>query len=227
MLGLEPCEGALYRSDTAILSGFFQIKGHTIIPGAPLIPENDPTVLFTTAGMHPLVPYLMGEKHPAGKRLVDVQRCVRTQDIDEVGDRSHLTMFEMLGNWSLGDYFKKEAIEMSFEFLTGEQYLGIPKDMLAVTCFEGDENAPRDTDSAGIWKKTGIPEERIGFLPKSKNWWGPVGKTGPCGPDTEIFYWVGEGKPRGNPATHDTEWLEIWNDVFMQYNKRTMELLNR
>ena len=196
---------------------FFKSKGHTVIPGASLVPENDPTVLFTTAGMHPLVPYLMGETHPAGKRLVDVQLCVRTQDIDEVGDNSHLTCFEMLGNWSLGDYFKEGAITMSFEFLT--KVLGIPVNMLAVTCFEGDKDAPKDTESAAIWEKAGIPKERIGFLPKAKNWWGPAGKTGPCGPDTEMFYWVGEGEPKGNPATHDAEWMEIWNDVFMQYNK--------
>jgi alanyl-tRNA synthetase len=209
---------------------FFKERNHTVIPGAPLVPENDPTVLFTTAGMHPLVPYLLGEKHPAGKRLVDVQRCVRTGDIDEVGDASHLTMFEMLGNWSLGDYFKEGAISMSFEFLTSEKYLGIPVNMLAVTCFEGDNDAPRDEESAAIWKKMGIPEERIGFLPKAKNWWGPAGQTGPCGPDTEMFYWVGEGEPQGNPATHDAEWLEIWNDVFLQYNKKadgTFEILKQ
>ncbi len=199
---------------------FFQSKGHAVIAGAPLVPENDPTVLFTTAGMHPLVPYLLGEKHPAGKRLVDVQRCVRTGDIDEVGDASHLTMFEMLGNWSLGDYFKKDAIAFSFEFLTSDEWLGIPLNMLAVTCFEGDQDAPRDDESAEYWKALGMPEERIGFLPKAKNWWGPAGKTGPCGPDTEMFFWVGEGEPQGNPATHDAQWLEIWNDVFMQYNKQ-------
>ena len=197
---------------------FFKKHRHSVIPGASLIPENDPTVLFTTAGMHPLVPYLLGERHPGGKRLCDVQRCIRTQDIDEVGDSSHLTMFEMLGNWSLGDYFKEGAIEMSFAFLT--EVLGIPVKMLAVTCFEGDQDAPRDEESAGIWKKMGIPEERIGFLPKAKNWWGPAGKTGPCGPDTEMFTWVGEGEPQGNPATHERGWLEIWNDVFMQYNKK-------
>ncbi|MDD4628438.1 MAG: alanine--tRNA ligase [Candidatus Peribacteraceae bacterium] len=196
---------------------FFRRKGHTIIPGAPLVPENDPTVLFTTAGMHPLVPYLLGERHPGGKRLTDVQRCIRTQDIDEVGDASHLTFFEMLGNWSLGDYFKEGAISMSFEFLT--RVLTIPVEMLAVTCFEGDKDAPKDEESAGIWEKLGIPRERIGFLPKSNNWWGPAGLTGPCGPDTEMFYWIGEGEPRGNPVTHDAEWMEIWNDVFMQYNK--------
>ena len=212
---------------------FFKEKGHAVIPGASLIPENDPTVLFTTAGMHPLVPYLMGEKHPAGKRLVDVQRCIRTGDIDEVGDSSHLTMFEMLGNWSLGDYFKEGAIEMSFAFLTSEKYLGIPKEMLAVTCFEGDNDAPKDMESAGFWKKVGIPEERIGFLPKAKNWWGPAGKTGPCGPDTEMFYWVGSSPlppPGSNPANDDANWLEIWNDVFIQYNKKedgTFEILKQ
>jgi len=205
---------------------FFASHGHAIIPGAPLVPENDPTVLFTTAGMHPLVPYLMGEKHPMGTRLADAQRCVRTGDIDEVGDSSHLTMFEMMGNWSLGDYFKEGSIAMSFEFLT--KILEIPVNMLAVTCFEGDNDAPRDDESAGHWLKQGIPQERIGFLPKAKNWWGPAGVTGPCGPDTEIFYWVGKGEPQGNPATHDAEWLEIWNNVFIQYNKKadgTFELL--
>ncbi|MBI3816052.1 alanine--tRNA ligase [Candidatus Peregrinibacteria bacterium] len=196
---------------------FFRDHGHAVIPGAPLVPENDPTVLFTTAGMHPLVPYLLGEAHPAGKRLVDVQRCVRTQDIDEVGDESHLTMFEMLGRWSLGEYFKEGAIEMSFEFLT--RILEMPLEMLAVSCFEGDAVAPKDSESAGYWKKMGIPEERIGFLPKAKNWWGPAGAAGPCGPDSEMFYWIGEGKPRGNPATHEKEWLEIGNDVFIQYTK--------
>lgn len=196
---------------------FFRSKGHTVIPGASLVPENDPTVLFTTAGMHPLVPYLLGEPHPGGKRLTDVQRCVRTQDIDEVGDASHLTMFEMLGNWSLGDYFKEGAISMSFEFLT--KVLGIPVDRLAVTCFEGDADAPKDDESAATWEKLGIPRERIAFMPKANNWWGPAGQTGPCGPDTEMFYWVGTGEPCGNPKTHDKEWMEIWNDVFMQYNK--------
>ena len=199
---------------------FFKKNGHAIIPGASLIPENDPTVLFTTAGMHPLVPYILGEPHPAGKRLCDVQRCIRTQDIDDVGDSSHLTMFEMLGNWSLGDYFKEGAITMSFEFLT--EVLGIPLSHLAVTCFEGDKDAPKDMESANIWMKVGLPEERIGFLPKTKNWWGPAGATGPCGPDTEMFYWVGptELPPAGsNPATDEKHWLEIWNDVLIQYNK--------
>lgn len=199
---------------------FFASKDHAIIPGAPLTPENDPTVLFTTAGMHPLVPYLLGQTHPAGKRLADAQLCVRTQDIDEVGDVTHLTCFEMLGNWSLGDYFKKEAIEMSFEFLI--QTLGIPLSKFAVTCFEGDADAPKDTESAEIWKKLGVAEERIGYLPKAKNWWGPAGITGPCGPDTEMFYWIGKSElppPGSNPANDDPHWMEIWNDVFMQYNK--------
>jgi len=196
---------------------FFQTKGHAVIPGASLIPDNDPTVLFTTAGMHPLVPYLVGETHPAGKRLVDAQRCVRTGDIDEVGDSSHLTMFEMMGNWSLGDYFKEEAISMSYEFLT--DILGIDPKLLSVTCFEGDRDAPKDEEAAQYWMNMGIPEDRIGFLPKKENWWGPAGLTGPCGPDTEMFYWVGEGEPHGNPAKNDSDWMEIWNDVFMQYNK--------
>ncbi len=196
---------------------FFHAKGHTIIDGASLVPENDPTVLFTTAGMHPLVPYLLGETHPGGRRLTDVQRCIRTQDIDEVGDASHLTFFEMLGNWSLGDYFKEGAIQMSFEFLT--KVLEIPMEKLAVTCFAGDDDASKDEETAAVWRKLGIPAERIGFLPKKNNWWGPAGQTGPCGPDTEMFYWVWEGEPQGNPATHEAQWLEIWNDVFMQYNK--------
>jgi len=197
---------------------FFEKKGHAVIPGASLIPENDPTVLFTTAGMHPLVPYLMGEPHPAGKRVTDVQRCIRTQDIDEVGDASHLTCFEMIGNWSLGDYFKKEAIEWSFEFLT--EVLELPKEMLAVSCFKGDNDAPKDEEAAKYWVGMGIPEERIVFLPKSENWWGPAGHTGPCGPTTEMFYWMGKGDPQGNPESHPDEWLEIWNDVFMTFNKK-------
>ncbi|MFA7682124.1 MAG: alanine--tRNA ligase [Candidatus Peribacteraceae bacterium] len=202
---------------------FFASKNHTVIPGAPLIPENDPTVLFTTAGMHPLVPYLLGEAHPGGKRLTDVQRCIRTQDIDEVGDMSHLTFFEMLGNWSLGDYFKEGAIEMSYEFLT--EVLEIPQEMLAVTCFCGDNDAPKDEEAAGHWKKMGIPEERIGFLPKKDNWWGPAGQTGPCGPDTEMFFWIGKGDPHGNPQMNEDDWLEIWNDVFMQYNRKEVKEL--
>lgn len=202
---------------------FFQSKGHVIIPSASLIPENDPTVLFTTAGMHPLVPYLLGEKHPGGRRVANVQKCIRTQDIDEVGDNRHETFFEMLGNWSFGDYFKKEAIAWSWEFLTSSQWLGIDKKKLAVTVFAGDADAPRDEESAGLWKSLGMPEERIGYLPKKNNWWGPAGATGPCGPDTEMFYWMGKTDmpPEGsNPANDENNWLEIWNDVFMQYDKK-------
>lgn len=201
---------------------FFESKGHTVIPSASLIPENDPTVLFTTAGMHPLVPYLLGEKHPAGTRLTDVQKCVRTGDIEEVGDASHCTFFEMLGNWSLGDYFKKEAIAWSFEFLTSEEWLGIPKERLYFTCFAGDENAPKDTESAQYWMDNGVEESHIFFLPKENNWWGPAGLTGPCGPDTEMF--IDTGKPACgpdcSPACDCGKYLEIWNDVFMQYNKK-------
>ena len=182
--------------------GFFKSKGHAIIKSASLIPENDPTVLFTTAGMHPLVPYLMGEKHPAGTRLTDVQKCVRTGDIDEVGDSSHCTFFEMLGNWSLGDYFKKEAIEWSFEFLTSPDYLGIDKDKLYFTCFEGDENAPKDTESFNRWVEMGVDPSHIFYLPKKHNWWGPAGMTGPCGPDTEMFIDTGKEPcgPDCNPS---------------------------
>ena len=200
---------------------FFRSKGHAVIPSASLIPENDPTVLFTTAGMHPLVPYLMGQKHPAGTRLTDVQKCVRTGDIDEVGDTSHCTFFEMLGNWSLGDYFKKESIAWSWEFLTDEKWLGIPKDKLSFTCFEGDDDAPRDTVSHDRWVEMGVDPSHIVYLPKKHNWWGPAGLTGPCGPDTEIFY--DTGRPACGPdckAGCDCgKYLEIWNNVFMEYNK--------
>lgn len=200
---------------------FFASKGHAVIPSASLIPENDPTVLFTTAGMHPLVPYLLGEKHPKGTRLTDVQKCIRTGDIDDVGDSSHCTFFEMLGNWSLGDYFKKEAISWSYEFLTDPKWLGIDKDKLYFTCFAGDENCPRDTESFEIWKSMGVPEDHIFFLDKKHNWWGPAGMTGPCGPDTEMF--IDTGKPACgpdcNPSCSCGKYLEIWNDVFMQYNK--------
>ncbi|MEN6383128.1 MAG: alanine--tRNA ligase-related protein, partial [Rectinema sp.] len=158
---------------------FFKARGHAEISGKSLIPENDPTVLFTTAGMHPLVPYLLGEPHPAGKRLTDYQKCIRTGDIDMVGDSSHLTFFEMLGNWSLGDYFKNEAIHWSYEFLTSPEYLGIDPAKISVTVFAGDESVPRDDRSAEIWKSVGIPEERIFFLPREDNWWGPAGETGP------------------------------------------------
>ncbi|MBO5888891.1 MAG: alanine--tRNA ligase [Clostridia bacterium] len=200
---------------------FFEEKGHKIIPSASLIPENDPSVLFTTAGMHPLVPYLLGEKHPEGTRLTDVQKCVRTGDIEDVGDPSHCTFFEMLGNWSLGDYFKKEMIAWSFEFLTSEKYLGIPIEKLAVTVFEGDEDAPRDTESASYWEEAGIPKDRIFYLPKKHNWW-IAGNVGPCGPDTEMFIDRGTPKCSENcsPACSCGKYLEIWNDVFMQFEKK-------
>ncbi|MBT5924737.1 alanine--tRNA ligase [Candidatus Woesearchaeota archaeon] len=196
---------------------FFKSKGHAIIPSAPLIPEHDPSVLFTTAGMHPLVPFLVGQVHPLGNKVASVQKCMRTGDIDEVGDSTHNTFFEMLGNWSFGDYFKEEAIAMSFEFLT--RVLKIPLSHLAVTCFIGDEDAPRDETSATKWKKLGISTERIAFLDKEDNWWGPAGSTGPCGPDSEMFYWVGKDKPPKEFDTDDDRWVEIWNDVFMEYNK--------
>ena len=200
---------------------FFKEKGHTVIPSASLIPENDPSVLFTTAGMHPLVPYLLGEKHPQGKRLTDVQKCVRTGDIDEVGDASHCTFFEMLGNWSLGDYFKQEMIPYSFEFLTSEKYLGIPIENLAVTVFAGDEDAERDEESAKLWQDAGIPKDRIFYLPKKNNWW-IAGTVGPCGPDTEMFIDRGTPKCSENcsPACDCGKYLEIWNDVFMEYEKK-------
>ena len=203
---------------------FFEKKGHKIIPSASLIPENDPTVLFTTAGMHPLVPYLLGEKHPAGNRLTDVQKCVRTGDIEEVGDSSHLTFFEMLGNWSLGDYFKSEMIPWSFEFLTSPEYLAIPVEDIAVTCFAGDNDCPKDEESARLWQKCGILPENIYFLPKSGNWWGPAGTTGPCGPDTEMHIICNRAEA-DKLGAYDFDnapsgtFLEIWNDVFMQYNK--------
>ena len=199
---------------------FFKSKNHAEISGQSLIPENDPSVLFTTAGMHPLVPYLLGEKHPSGTRLTDYQKCVRTGDIDEVGDPSHLTCFEMLGNWSLGDYFKKESIAFSYEFLTSPNWLALDPRKLSVTVFAGDENAPRDEEAAQIWKDNGMPEDKIAYLPASDNWWA-AGPTGPCGPDTEIFYWVGEGLPPAgsNKGTDSANWMEIWNNVFMQYNR--------
>ena len=198
---------------------FFKSKKHAIIKSSPLIPENDPTVLFTTAGMHPLVPHLLGEEHPEGKRLTDVQKCIRTGDIDSVGDDTHLTFFEMLGNWSLGDYFKKEAIEWSFEFLTSKKWLNLDINKLGVTCFAGDKDASKDEEAAKIWLSLGIKKERIAFLSKEDNWWGPAGETGPCGPDTEMFYWISnESVPKiFNPR--DKRWVEIWNDVFMQYTK--------
>ena len=199
---------------------FFKERGHQEIASASLLPENDPTVLFTTAGMHPLVPYLLGEKHPAGKRLTDIQKCVRTEDIDEVGDDTHCTFFEMLGNWSLGDYFKQESISMSFEFLT--KYLNIPVERLAVTVFEGDELVPADEEAVEIWKNLGLSEEQIYRYGREDNWWGPAGQTGPCGPDTEIFYDMGKQKcgPNCGPSCHCGKYVEIWNNVFMQFNKQ-------
>ena len=200
---------------------FMENKGHHRIQSASVIPENDPTVLFTTAGMHPLVPYLMGTPHPAGSRLTDVQKCIRTGDIDDVGDPSHLTFFEMLGNWSLGDYFKKKMIPWSWEFLTSEEYLGLPKDRLAFTVFEGDADCPRDEESYNLWRSCGVKEENLFFLPKENNWWGPAGITGPCGSDTEMFI-ITDKEPCGpncSPACSCGRYLEIWNDVFMQYNK--------
>ena len=197
---------------------FFKKHNHNIIPSAPLIPENDPSVLFTTAGMQPLVPYLLGEKHPAGKRIADYQKCVRTVDIDSVGDNRHLTYFEMLGNWSLGDYFKEEAIAMSYEFLTKE--LGINPEKLSVTCFEGDEDAPRDMEAFNAWKKAGIPEERIYFYGKKETWW-IAGEEGPCGPDTEMFLDTGKPACSDNcqPSCDCGKYVEIWNNVFMEYYK--------
>jgi alanyl-tRNA synthetase len=199
---------------------FFQEKGHAVIKSASLIPENDPTVLFTTAGMHPLIPYLTGQTHPAGNRLTDVQKCVRTGDIDEVGDASHCTFFEMLGNWSLGDYFKEDAIKWSYEFLTDPRRLGIDKNKLVVSVFEGDNDAPRDEESAEIWKKCGLDASQIFYLPKKNNWW-IAGETGPCGPDTEMFFDTGKEKcgEKCGPDCDCGKYLEIWNDVFMQYYK--------
>lgn len=199
---------------------FFKSKGHTIISSASLIPENDPTVLFTTAGMHPLVPYLLGAPHPAGRRLVDAQKCIRTGDIDEVGNPTHHTFFEMMGNWSLGDYFKKESIQFSWEFLTSPDWLGLDSKRLAVSVFCGDEDAPFDAESYQLWQELGVPVERIAKLPKKNNWWGPAGTTGPCGPDTEIFYWTGDPKAVPESFNDDNDlWVEIWNNVFMEYNK--------
>ena len=198
---------------------FFENHGHKVIPSSPLIPENDPSVLFTTAGMQPLVPYLLGEKHPEGKRLTDYQKCLRTNDIDEVGDNRHLTYFEMLGNWSLGDYFKEESIQMSYEFLTKE--LGIPSEKISVTCFAGDEDCPRDELTASCWEKAGIPKDRIYFYGKDDNWW-IAGEEGPCGPDTEMFYDTGKQKCSEDcqPSCDCGKYVEIWNNVFMEYYKK-------
>ena len=201
---------------------FFTSKNHQEIQGKSLVPENDPTVLFTTAGMHPLVPFILGETHPAGNRLVNYQKCIRTGDIDAVGDPHHLTFFEMLGNWSLGDYFKDEAIRMSFEFLTSPEWLGISIDKLSVTVFAGDDEVERDETSPAVWKELGIPEDRIYFLPRGDNWWGPAGVTGPCGPDSEMFIDTGRDAcgPDCIPGCSCGKYFEIWNDVFMQYNKQ-------
>ena len=198
---------------------YFKERGHTEIASASLLPENDPTVLFTTAGMHPLVPYLLGEKHPGGKRLTDIQKCVRTEDIDEVGDDTHCTFFEKLGNWSLGDYFKRESISMSFDFLTN--YLHIPSERLAVTVFEGDEWAPADMEAEEIWRSFGLKNDQIFRYGRDNNWWGPAGQTGPCGPDTEIFYDMGKPKcgPGCGPSCNCGKYVEIWNNVFMEFNK--------
>ena len=203
---------------------FFALHNHAVISSASLLPENDPTVLFTTAGMHPLVPYLLGEKHPAGTRLVSAQKCIRTGDIDEVGDKTHHTFFEMMGNWSLGDYFKKESISYSWEFLSDSKWLGLDKNRIAVSVFKGDGDAPFDKEAYNLWaevfKANNLPLERIAKLPKKNNWWGPAGTTGPCGPDTEIFYWSGEADKTPASFNDDNDsWVEIWNNVFMQYNK--------
>ena len=200
---------------------FFQKNGHKVIANASLVPENDPTALFISAGMHPLVPYLLGQPHPNGTKLVNVQKCLRTNDIDEVGDSFHLSFFEMLGNWSLGDYFKAESIPWSYEFLTSTEWLNIDKERLSVTVFAGDENAPKDNESAKIWEGLGVPKERIFHLPREDNWWGPAGSTGPCGPDTEIFYDTGIDPcgPECKPGCGCGKYNEIWNNVFMEYNK--------
>ena len=200
---------------------FFQKNGHKVIANASLIPENDSTALFISAGMHPLVPYLLGQPHPSGKKLVNVQKCLRTSDIDEVGDNFHLSFFEMLGNWSLGDYFKEESIRWSYEFLTSKEWLNIDEKKLFVTVFAGDEKVPRDTDSARIWEELGFPKEKIFYLPREDNLWGPIGNTGPCGPDTEIFYDTGK-EPCGSeckPGCSCGKFNEIWNNVFMEYNR--------
>lgn len=209
---------------------FFKERGHAILPSASLVPENDPSVLFNTAGMQPLVPYLLGEKHPLGTRLANIQKCVRTGDIDEIGDNTHATFFEMMGNWSLGDYFKKEAIEWSFELLTNKEIgFGLDPQRLYVTCFEGNDDAPKDTESAEIWRnifeKAGVSGERIYFMPAKNNWWS-AGDNGPCGPDTEMFYDLtgthtsGMTKEEYLLADDKQEVVEIWNDVFMEYLKK-------
>lgn len=202
---------------------FFQERNHVIISSASLIPDEDPTVLFTTAGMHPLKPYFLGQPHPSGTRLVNAQKCIRTVDIDEVGDATHLTFFEMLGSWSLGDYFKKDAIEWSYEFLTNSRWLNLDHRKLHITVFAGDSDAPRDNESFKLWKRLGIPENRIYFLPREDNWWGPAGITGPCGPCTEMFYDNGKSScsPECRPGCSCGKYFEIWNNVFLTYNKNS------
>lgn len=197
---------------------FFVSKGHKQIPSAPVVPENDPSVLFNTAGMQPLVPYLMGEPHPYGTRLCDYQKCIRTNDLDEVGDVTHHTFFEMLGNWSLGDYFKKESITWSFELLT--KHLNIPVEKLSVTVFKGNDIVPADNESADLWKSLGISENKIAFLGEDDNWWPNMELTGPCGPDTEIFYWRSDEEVPSKFDPENDNWVEIWNNVFMQYNHK-------
>lgn len=211
---------------------FFQSKNHVNIPSFSLIPENDPTCLFISAGMQPLVPYLSGEKHPDGKRLCNFQKCVRTNDIDEVGDNTHLTFFEMLGNWSLGDYFKEDSINWSYEFLTSKEYLNLDKNYLAVTCYVGNKkyNIPKDIESYNLWLKNGISDKRIAFLGDEDNWWPKMNMNGLCGPDTEIFYWTGDSMPPLEFDPEDNRWVEIWNNVFMQYkfdNGKISELKNK
>ncbi|MDO8656510.1 MAG: alanine--tRNA ligase [Nanoarchaeota archaeon] len=197
---------------------FFKSKHHAVIPSASLIPANDASVLFNTAGMQPLVPYLMGTPHPLGKRIVNVQKCIRTVDFENIGDNTHHTFFQMLGNWSLGDYFKKEAISWSFEFLTSKKWLNIPLNMLAVTVYQGDKFVPRDEESYALWRSLGISEERIAFLGKDNFW--IAGDTGPCGPSSEMFYWTGESAAPKKFDPEDNRWVEIWNDVFMAYDKK-------
>ena len=198
---------------------FFAERGHAIIPSAPLVPENDPTALFISAGMHPLVPYLLGESHPEGRRLANIQKCLRTADIDEVGDISHNTFFEMLGFWSLGDYWKRDSLRWTLEWFT--RVLGLEQERISVTVFAGDSDAPRDDEAVHVWLELGIPKERIYYLPKTDNWWGPAGKTGPCGPDSELFYDTGrpEHGPGCQPGCNCGKYIEIGNNVFMQYNK--------
>jgi alanyl-tRNA synthetase len=225
--GQQKIDGDYLRS---LYLKFFAERGHAVIPSASVIPENDPSVLFTTAGMHPLVPYLMGRRHPAGARLVDAQKCIRTSDIEEVGDATHLTFFEMLGNWSLGDYFKDESIAFSWEFLTSPQWLGIPKERIGISCFGGGNGVERDEVSYAQWRKLGVPDERIAFLGLEDNWWA-TGDEGPCGPDTEIFYDTRNGVACElgrdcKPGCKCNRWVEIWNNVFMAYNRTGGQILD-